>query len=89
MKKKSRQQIQKLYDKKCYFCEESEYKLLDCHRIVEGKDGGTYHPRNTLTVCCKCHRKIHTGIIKIHGRYFTSKGKWVVHYTENGEEGWR
>jgi len=86
MRKKTRQQIRKLVDKECYFCGETEYKLLDCHRVVEGKDGGTYDHRNTITVCCNCHRKIHSGIIEIKGKYLSTKGTYVVIYFENGIE---
>lgn len=85
--KKSKKQIKKLYDKKCYFCPECDYNLLDVHRIIEGKDGGKYHEANTITVCCKCHRKIHSGKIKIFRKYTTSLGKIVLHFIdENGEE---
>lgn len=83
---KSRQQIKKLVDKVCYFCGEDRYEILDCHRIIEGKDGGTYHPLNTLTICCNCHRKTHTGIIKILGKHLCSNGKYVVIYIEDGVE---
>ena len=89
-RKRSVKQIKKMYDKECYFCGEPEYGLLDGHRIHEGKDGGTYHWWNILTVCCKCHRKIHTGIIKILGKHPCTWGKmYVIHYVENGEEKWK
>lgn len=86
MGKKSKKQIRKLIDKECFFCGEKEYKLLDCHRIVEGEHGGTYDWLNTLTACCNCHRKIHSGIIEIQGRFYSTKGKYVVIYKENGIE---
>jgi len=87
MGRKSRQQITKLYEKKCYFCGENEYKLLDCHRVYEGEDGGTYHPLNTVVTCALCHRKIHAGIIKIDRKYL-STGGLVLHYFINGKEYW-
>lgn len=87
VKKYTKKQIKKLSDKKCYFCSQSDYSLLDVHRILEGKDGGTYHPINTITVCCLCHRKIHAGKIKVFRKYTTSLGKIVLHYIdENGKE---
>lgn len=89
-KKLSKQQIKKLSDKKCYLCGEQEYKLLDAHRIIEGQDGGKYNWWNTLTLCVGCHRKIHTGIIRILGKYHcTGKQLSVLHYEENGEEKWK
>lgn len=90
MAKKSRQQITKLYEKKCYFCGEEEYKVLDVHRIVEGKDGGTYHNLNTIVICCKCHRKVHAGIIKVFRKHLCTSGKWLLHYIdEHGKEQWK
>ena len=84
---RTKKQIKKLVDGRCYFCPESSYELLDVHRIVEGKDGGKYHEMNTVTVCCKCHRKIHAGRIKIHRKYTTSLGRVVLHYVdEDGVE---
>lgn len=85
--KKSKKQIKKLSDKNCYFCRESDYDLLDVHRIVEGKNGGKYHEMNTITVCCLCHRKIHSGKIKVFRKYTTTLGRIVLHFEdENGEE---
>lgn len=75
----------------CYFCSESDYRLLDCHRIVPGAEGGTYHPWNTLTLCVACHRKVHVGIIKVLGRYKCAGGKRlsVVKYEEDGVVKWK
>jgi len=86
-KKYSKKQIKKLVDKKCYFCQQNEYSLLDVHRIIEGKDGGEYHEMNTITVCVLCHRKIHSAIIKVFRKYTTTLGRIVLHFIdENGEE---
>lgn len=74
-------------DGRCYFCPEDDYNLLDVHRIFEGADGGQYTDHNTITVCCKCHRKITAGYIKTHRKYLSTSGRWVLHYTdENGVE---
>jgi hypothetical protein len=87
-RKKSLKQCRKLFDKKCFFCGIDDYKLLDAHRIIEGQNGGTYSWPNTLTTCTLCHRKVHTGRIKVLGVHPGTKG-WYVHYIdENGEEKW-
>ena len=78
----------KLKDGKCYFCDCDNYKLLDLHRCQEGKDGGKYTEFNTITVCTLCHRKIHTDLIKIDRKYFSTSGKWILHYWIDGEEKW-
>lgn len=88
-KKPSRQQCRKLFDGECFFCGEKDYDLLDCHRIYEGADGGTYHWLNSLTACSNCHRKCHSGRIQVHGRYLCTNGRYVVHYHEDGEEKWK
>lgn len=78
-----------MLDKECLFCGEDTYEILDCHRIVEGQHGGTYHPQNTITICSNCHRKVHSGIIKILGKFYTTKARWVVQYIEDGVEKWK
>jgi hypothetical protein len=78
----------KRLDKKCHFCNEDDYDLLDVHRIVEGKDGGRYTDFNTVTTCSKCHRKIHSGRIEIKGKYSSTAAKYVINYIEDGEEKW-
>lgn len=89
MKKLSKKQIKKRCDKKCYFCDCETYELLDVHRIIEGKNGGKYTEWNMCTTCCMCHRKIHSNIIKILGKYYSTKG-YVIHYIdENGVEHWK
>jgi hypothetical protein len=84
-KKYSRQQIKKRIDGKCLLCDEHNYKLLDAHRIVEG---GTYHSSNVITVCCNCHRSIHSENIKVDRKYFSTKGHWIVHLWMNDKEYW-
>ncbi|MEI8270967.1 MAG: HNH endonuclease, partial [bacterium] len=77
--------INKIYkkkqDKKCYFCPCDDYDLLDVHRINEGSNGGRYTEFNTVVVCSLCHRKIHSGKIKVFRKYFSTKG-WVLHYLD-------
>ena len=71
----------KKFDKKCYFCEENRYELLDVHRISPGENDGEYTENNSLTCCSNCHRKIHAGIIKVFRKYLSSRG-WILHYID-------
>ena len=75
-------------DRECYFCHETDYDLLDAHRIIPGNEGGKYTRYNTVICCSLCHRKIHAGRIKIIGKHFTTGGNFIFHYTEDGEEKW-
>jgi len=78
--------IKKLSNKKCHFCGESNYCVLDVHRIIEGANGGKYTDHNTVVTCSNCHRKVHDGKIKIDRKYYSTQG-WVLHYfDENGTE---
>lgn len=89
-KKYSKKMIKKLFDGKCYFCEEDDYDLLDTHRIVPGSEGGRYTRHNSVTVCCKCHRKIHSDKIKIVGKHFSTSGQHVLNFIdENDVERWK
>jgi predicted restriction endonuclease len=83
-KRYSRQQIKKLYHKKCFFCGESNYDLLDAHRIIEG---GKYIDWNILVACANCHRRMHSGEIKVDRKYNSTKGI-VVHYWWGDKEFW-
>ena len=85
----SKKQIRKRLDRECYFCGEEDYELLDAHRIVPGADGGKYTDFNTLTCCANCHRKCHSGRIKVLGRHSSTAGRRVLHYIEDGEEKWK
>jgi hypothetical protein len=88
MKKRySKQQLFKLVAKKCRFCPEDKYELLDVHRIVAGADGGKYHEWNAVTCCSNCHRKCHCGEIKIDRYYNSTKGR-ILHYWRDGQEFW-
>ena len=90
LKKYSKQQCIKLINKECLFCGENKYVLLDAHRIYPGELGGTYTPRNTITSCANCHRKMHSGIIRVIGKYLSTSGQWMVNYfDENNTEHWK
>ena len=89
-KRYCKKKLKKIFDGKCYFCEEDDYALLDTHRIVPGSEGGKYTDYNSLTVCCKCHRKIHSGRIKIIGKYFSTSGRHVLNFIdENNVDKWK
>ena len=91
MNNPSFQQTKKKKVGKCFFCDEDDYEVLDCHRILEGENGGKYNDFNTLIVCAVCHRKIHSGKMKILGKHKTTKGNTrIVHYIdENQIEQWK
>ena len=78
--------VKKLCDGKCYFCPCDDYKLLDLHRINYGQE---YSDFNTITCCSLCHRKIHSGIIKIIGKHFSTSGNYVLHYFQDDIEHWK
>lgn len=40
----------------------------DAHRIVGGKDGGTYSKGNVISLCPNCHRMAHIGRLAAQGR---------------------
>jgi len=67
--------------RKCHFCPESQYELLDIHRIIPGDSGPGYIESNIVCSCANCHRKIHAGIIKVFRKYFSTRG-WVLHYID-------
>lgn len=73
---------------KCQLCGESDYAVLDCHRIVPGEDGGEYSDFNTVVLCSNCHRKVHDGQIVMDRKYQTLEGRWVLRYTVGDEEKW-
>lgn len=86
VRKPSRQQIRKLYDGQCFFCEEDNYALLDAHRIHPGRDGGKYVWLNVLTVCSCCHRLIESGQIEVLGRFLSTSGDYVLQVKRDGKE---
>lgn len=81
--------IKKQCDGKCYFCPCDIYELLDVHRISYNSDYNKYTNFNTITVCSLCHRKIHAGLIKIDRKYFSTSGKWILHFWIDNEEKWQ
>lgn len=88
MRKLINKKAEKIIAGACYFCPESDYDLLDVHRIQEGCNGGKYTSGNTVVVCSNCHRKIHSGKIVIDRKYNTTAGRPVLHYWIDGIEKW-
>ena len=71
---------------KCAFCDESNYAVLDIHRIIEGHLGGTYHSLNSVCVCANHHRKIHDGQIKILKKHISyGENPYVLEFVEDNE----
>lgn len=85
MRKVRVQVARKRHDGKCFFCPESDYDALQCHRIVPGEDGGTYHWDNTLTLCANCHAKVTAGAITVVARRRSTRGS-VIQCVVDGEE---
>jgi ferredoxin len=78
----------KRVDRKCAFCPVDDYSLLDVHRIIPGEEGGKYTDINTVTSCGNCHRKCHSGRIKILGKHPCTSGRYVLHCIIDDEEKW-
>jgi hypothetical protein len=73
--------------KKCCICSESNYEVLDVHRWrIEGANGGKYTCDNSICVCVKCHRLIHSNIISIIGVFNSTSGKIINYIDKNGKE---
>jgi hypothetical protein len=72
----------------CHLCRESDYHVLDAHRIIPGRDGGKYSLSNGLCLCSNCHRRVEAGEIEILGRHLTSKGVYILHVKKDGKEDW-
>jgi len=78
--------LYKLVAQKCYLCGESDISVLDVHRIQFGKDDGKYSPDNVVIICCLCHRKIHSGKLKIDKWYKSTMGRVLHWFDETGKE---
>jgi 5-methylcytosine-specific restriction endonuclease McrA len=66
----------------CRICGEEQYELLDVHRI---QAGGQYSYANSVSLCCKCHRKVHSGSIIVDKWYMSTAG-YLLRILENGVE---
>lgn len=50
----------------------SDYDITP-HHIFPRSSGRNHHPNNLITLCFKCHRRIHNGLLTlrvINGNYF-------------------
>jgi hypothetical protein len=72
----------KKFNNACALCGLSEYSLLDVHRIKEGEE---YSIQNCVCLCCNCHRKHHSGLIKILSKHFSTSG-WFLQILNENEE---
>jgi len=70
---------------KCHICGEDNIALLDKHRIIPGSQKGKYSRHNSVCLCVKCHRKVHTGQLEIDGWYDSTKGR-MLRIFEDGVE---
>jgi len=77
--------IYKLAAGACRICGETNYTVLDTHRIVPGAENGKYSKSNTVCICCACHRKVHAGEITIDKYYKTTAGE-KLRIIRNGQE---
>ena len=76
----------KKQQKSCYICGETQYELLDTHRILPGCEGGKYNNGNCVCLCSSCHRKHHSGLISIKQWCNSTKGKMLFYIDEDGKE---
>lgn len=83
----NRQQCSKRLAGQCFFCGNTDYEVLEAHRIVPGCEGGRYEPFNILVVCANHHNLITRGKIKVHRALRCTFAERVIHWTdENGDE---
>ena len=75
--------LYKLVAEKCRICKNDIYEVLDVHRL---EAGGRYSQDNTVVICTLCHRKHHSGIIKIDKWYHSTNGNLLRWIDENNEE---
>jgi len=69
----------------CKICGESNYSLLDVHRIKPGSEGGKYLKLNCVTLCANCHRLTHSGDLIIH-EWIKSTPGYLLKITLNNED---
>jgi len=72
----------KLKKRLCAICGESNYNLLDVHRINEGKE---YSDANCVALCCSCHRRHHTKETIIKEKRYSSGG-YILLLEKDGNE---
>lgn len=68
---------------KCAICDLDNYELLDVHRIAEGQE---YSFSNCICLCCNCHRKHHSGMIKILSKKLSTGGYVLNFIDESGND---
>ena len=77
--------LTKLVTGHCKLCGETNYNLLDVHRIGFEKEVNKYETQNTVVLCANCHRRVHSGEIVIDRWYSTTKGR-LLRVIDKGQE---
>ena len=72
--------VKKKFAGGCYFCGNDDYAQLNVHRINFKEEVNEYTEFNTVVVCANCHCKIHDEQIIIDRKYYSTSGKWMLHY---------
>ena len=83
MKRLIDKKLYKLSQGECKICGDKIYEVLDVHRLIP-EEGYVYG--NVVSLCSKCHRKAHAGIIKIDKWYNSTKGRLLRWFDEKGVE---
>jgi len=56
----------------------------DKHHIVSKSLGGSNLKHNITYICPNCHRKVHTGMIVLEGKFLTDYGYQLIwHHNED------
>lgn len=62
-----------------YCCRNCKKKnvVLNTHHVVLRSKGGRDHYSNLVTLCEECHKKVHSGKLKLHKKLLTSLGTTI------------
>jgi len=71
---------------KCRICGESDYAVLDIHRLLTGSQGGRYTKYNSVSCCANCHRRVHDGQIILDRYFHSTGGKMLLRAIIDGKE---
>jgi 5-methylcytosine-specific restriction endonuclease McrA len=72
---------------RCRRCGEEDFEKLALHHIEYRSHGGSNRPENLVTVCGKCHSKIHSKLMRVrridNAFYFDDKTHWRARARRN------